>query len=165
MYWTGKSGGTLRVRRYTAPKLLCPAYYRVTCHKLSAKLVVTQWVPNALVLNRSASSALTRVGRVRDCDVWSRSGYGRWNREGNSSTTALTDTTGTSAVQLSPRIFVTVTYLPLDTSLGHKAIPHNPNGERARRIARPRGERLDTGLSLDLHRRCRHPNAHRLIAT
>jgi hypothetical protein len=38
---------------------------------------------NVLVLNRSASSALTRVGRVRDCDVWSRSGYGRWNREGN----------------------------------------------------------------------------------
>jgi hypothetical protein len=34
---------------------------------------------NMLVLNRSASS---------DCDVWSRSGYGRWNREGKSSTTA-----------------------------------------------------------------------------
>ena len=35
----------------------------------------------------------------------------------------------------------------LDTSLGHKAILHNLNGERARRIAWPRGERLDTGLS------------------
>ena len=45
----------------------------------------------------------------------------------------------------------------LDTSLGHKAIPHNPNGERARRIAGPRGERLDTGLSLDLHRRWPSP--------
>ena len=36
----------------------------------------------------------------------------------------------------------------LDTSLGHKAILHNLNGKRARRIAWPRGERLDTGLSL-----------------
>ena len=45
----------------------------------------------------------------------------------------------------------------LDTSLGHKAILHNLNGERARRIARPRGERLDTGLSLDLHRRWPSP--------
>ena len=45
----------------------------------------------------------------------------------------------------------------LDTSLGHKAILHNLNGERARRIAWPRGERLDTGLSLDLHRRWPSP--------
>jgi hypothetical protein len=54
----------------------------------------------------------------------------------------------------------------LVTSLGHKAIPHNPNGERARRIAMPRGERLDTGLSLWVSTDVgRHPNAHRLIAT
>src|SRR6478672_4578995 len=44
-----------------------------------------------------------------------------------------------------------------DTSLGYKAIPHNPSGERARRIARPGGERLDTGQSLDLHRRWPSP--------
>jgi acetyl-CoA synthetase len=48
----------------------------------------------------------------------------------------------------------------------YKVIPHNPDGERARRIARPRGRLLDTGLSLwnstDVGR---HPNAHRLIAT
>ena len=33
--------------------------------------------------NPPAHAALTRVGRVRDCDVWSRSGYGRWKRAGN----------------------------------------------------------------------------------
>src|SRR6478672_3170682 len=53
----------------------------------------------------------------------------------------------------------------LDTSLGHKAIPRYLDGERACRIARPRAERLDTGLSLDLHRRWPHPLAHRMIAT
>ena len=54
----------------------------------------------------------------------------------------------------------------LDTSLGHKAILHNLNGKRARRIAWPRGERLDTGLSLWIFTDVgRHPNAHRLIAT
>ena len=47
----------------------------------------------------------------------------------------------------------------LDTSLGHKAILHNPNGARARRIARLGTERLDTGLSLDLHRRRPSPQS------
>jgi hypothetical protein len=56
----------------------------------------------------------------------------------------------------------------LDTSLAYKAIPRYPDGERARRIARPRGQLLDTGLSLSLWNSTdvgRHPNAHRLIAT
>ena len=65
--------------------------------------------------------------------------------------------TGTSAVQAVATHFRHGDVSNLDTSLGHKAILHNPNGERARRIARPRGERLDTGLSLDLHRRWPSP--------
>ena len=38
---------------------------------------------DARVAIRQGHAALTRVRRARDCDVWSRSGYGRGNREGN----------------------------------------------------------------------------------
>ncbi len=111
---------------------------------------------DARVAIRQGHAALTRVGRVRDCDVWSRSGYGRWNvREifHDRSDRRDWDFGGTAVATHFRRGRVS----NLDTSLGHKAIPHNPNGERARRIARPRGERLDTGLSLDLHRRWPSP--------
>jgi len=53
----------------------------------------------------------------------------------------------------------------LDTSLGHKAIPHNPNGERARRIASHEANDWipdSLWISTDVGR---HPNAHRFIAT
>jgi len=46
---------------------------------------------NVIVLNRAASS---------DFDVWSRSGYGRWNREGNFPRPHWPTRLGTSAVQL-----------------------------------------------------------------